>query len=386
MNNSQFEKEKHDEFGLTKFIMALLISICHYSILIGAPLDVLERAQINVFFREVLLVLIRFGVRFGGRLPICFFVLSGYLFQKVYADRINNGIYTFKEFIKKRIIRLYPLMLISIMFFAIEQWIFYYNNGEWWTNRNSGIWNIAISLTGIGVGTFANAIDTVNGPIWYISVLMIVYSIAFIMETLLKKPNVYSKVKSKTLYFSIPIIVGLAIRYYDINIPFMTYYTATGYIGFFLGIIIYERRMENNRGAKIFALINLILFLACFIIYRKLAVGVLGEDDLFLGFLIMPSMIVLVRMTRMVWQNSFFDYLSKMSFPIYLFHIPIMLGQVLMADLGVYHNELIMFAMTYVIIFIVSFVLTQLSKARIMSMVGEIIAAFIEKVFDINWQ
>ena len=118
MNNSQFEKEKHDEFGLTKFIMALLISICHYSILIGAPLDVLERAQINVFFREVLLVLIRFGVRFGGRLPICFFVLSGYLFQKVYADRINNGIYTFKEFIKKRIIRLYPLMLISIMFFC----------------------------------------------------------------------------------------------------------------------------------------------------------------------------------------------------------------------------------------------------------------------------
>jgi len=91
----------------------------------------------------------------GNSAVISFFILSGFVISHAWSRRPNIG-----YFIKRRILSLFPLFLISILIFAV-------------INKSSAI-NIFQNILGIQVFSFDNWF-TLNGPSWSISVEFLFY-------------------------------------------------------------------------------------------------------------------------------------------------------------------------------------------------------------------
>jgi len=312
-------KQKYDRYGIVRFVMVLLVWICHYNILMEYPKVEFEWG--NHIFRRIISIIITVGTQIGGRMPICFFELSGFVMYRSYFLKICNLRIDFKGYMRKRIIRLYPLMLFSILMASCGQWLYFFLYGHWWEGRINNVWHILVSLTGVSVGTFANTIDTVNGPIWYISVLMICYILFYIIIR-------YSE-SSQTKYINciLFILVGIGIDSYGINLPFLTSHCALGYVGFFSGVIL-GKVLDNKmieKKVKGYAVGVLTLFLFMLIVFRENAFLFIGQDVYWLAFLLFPSIIIFVEKLKISsWlENAFFAWLGKISFSIYLLHVPV---------------------------------------------------------------
>jgi peptidoglycan/LPS O-acetylase OafA/YrhL len=94
-----------------------------------------------------------------------FFILSGYVITLTYNERLNNGA-DFLTFIKKRFIRLYPLLLFSTLIY----WGFvhpHFNNQNIWLALDTLLLTNATPLISSGIG--------MNYPSWSISSEMISY-------------------------------------------------------------------------------------------------------------------------------------------------------------------------------------------------------------------
>lgn len=258
--------KKTDQFGLIRFLMSICLIICHFNILAqGFSID-----YPNIFWWGTYLLkfFVWLGSCIGGRLPICFFVISGAVSYRCYKAKIENGDLDFKTFVVGRVARLFPLLWISILYMTVGQLLYYYNHSEWWTGRVNGVWEVIISLTGLSVGGVVNQLDTVNGPIWYISVLLYCYFIFWMITR-----------KQKKWLYLVPILFGMVIISYNINLPFLTGSCACGYIGFFVGClmcILQENKKMRSCMIKI-AIGMLGLFVVLFCIFRQRVWNVCGE-------------------------------------------------------------------------------------------------------------
>lgn len=308
---------RHDQFALLRFVMASLLIVCHYVILVG-PIDT------NLFpyksFNRILNVYVTAGMQIGGKVPICFFVLSGLVAYRSYYTRIMDG-WSFCQFIKKRFLRIYPLLFISVVFMTVTQWCWFYKYDEWWTGRVAAFWQVIVALSGISVGTVINVLDAVNGPIWYISVLLVCYSVFWCL-------CIKNNCRTGGDLFVVPILVGLAVQSYEIKLPFLNMSCATGYIGFFFGVILAKilQKKRYNNTLLIFSkvLTTIMIFLVLIYRYRFFQIAMDKGESNWLCFLIMPITIIFFDITRLrsLCSNCFFDYLGQLSFPMYLLHIP----------------------------------------------------------------
>lgn len=314
--------KRYDQFGIVRFLMGVFIWIKHYNTLLirdnGITFEIVDFPTLE----KILAYIVTFAIEIGGRFPICFFALSGLLIFRGYKRKIASKSITFEEYLSKRVFRLFPTMFMSIILMSIGQWIWFYTYREWWTGRNNDLWHTFISLSGVSVGTFSNTMDTVNGPIWYISVLIICYILFWIITKLEQKYVCGVKV-----YF-LPILVGIAILDYEINLPFLTYTCGIGYVGFFVGVLL-AYLMENSlfiKYLKRFSIGFICFLVLSTFLYRSDIFALMGGDYLWLVFIAFPSVIVWfdkLSFGRVI--NVIFDYLGRLNFPMYLFQLPIFL-------------------------------------------------------------
>ena len=91
----------------------------------------------------------------------------------------------------------------------IANFILFKINGKLWSCGTLSLWDLFSDIVFGGKALFTIG-TTLNGPIWYISVLLICYFIAFLLSKIYKKYN-------SRLIFTIPIIIGIMIRYANLN-------------------------------------------------------------------------------------------------------------------------------------------------------------------------
>lgn len=157
-----------------------------------------------------------------------FFIISGILFSFAYKKKIETGM-KFDYFFSKRIIRLFPLMIITNVFMFLGNCILKSINDTLWINGTVNIMDLCIDVLFGSQGVFNHEL-TLNGPTWYISVLMLCYILAFILTKL--------SVRLQTNYlYVIPIVIGVMI-YSGIYFNLWNMYVARGFCSFFIGIII----------------------------------------------------------------------------------------------------------------------------------------------------
>ena len=114
-----------------------------------------------------------------------YFIISGILFSVAYQKKIADGL-PFDRFMTKRILRIYPLMVLTSIFMYVGNWLLYAYNGTLWSCGTLSLTELLLDVV-LGGKVVFNAGPTLNGPIWYINVLLVCYAFAYLLTKLSSK-------------------------------------------------------------------------------------------------------------------------------------------------------------------------------------------------------
>lgn len=271
------------------------------------------------------------GIAVNGYLLVeLLFEISGLLFALAYKGKIEKGILKFKDFIKNRVLRIYPMMIISTCVMAMLEYAYYGITKEWWLS-SADLWHLFISVIGIPVGWFEQNY-TINMPIWYISVLFQCYMLAYGLTCL-------RKYKGSNFVYVLPILFALAYDYCGLNFTFgvINYNTSRGCKAFFLGLLLGEflkisDALGLNKRRILLGCYSILIFIGIMVyIFGEI---ILGNQGLMLQFIIYPCIIIIVLFSTF-WNRLLntrgLHFLGDISFEIYLWNLPTQLLTFLIA-------------------------------------------------------
>ena len=112
-----------------------------------------------------------------------FFLLSGFIFFWLYADRISQGLVTAKEFLVLRLSRLYPLHLVTLLAVIVGQQVYLYSTGGgtafvYQFNDGYHLFLNLLMLPSVGLEKGYSF----NAPFWSVSVEVVLYLIFFLFS------------------------------------------------------------------------------------------------------------------------------------------------------------------------------------------------------------
>lgn len=308
----------HDrKYGLDfiKIIATIIIVFHHYQLVMAVRFP----SGINYCY----------GTFFFGRMVELFFIISGYLMYR-YVDTIYTGRVSLKDWYLKRALRLLPLVAVSAVAFEC---IIYVHNSV--CNAGGCHQKMAINLfgtliTGLGmqVGVaFENPM--VNNPTWYISVLILVYVMFYLVTTLA------GKLKAPAYYFYIfMVLLGCGIKRYNINSVFFNEDTYRGIYCFFTGLLLatYVNKFGvSNKLAACSSICALVIISILAIRPNLLDFG----HEYVLSFLLFPSLVLLTetRLSKKLFRHRFWGLWGQISYGVYLWHSVLILSTLSLAHI-----------------------------------------------------
>jgi len=295
-----------------------------------------------------------------------FYLISGFLFAKVYIDRIvkKNGI-TFTQFITSRYIRIFPLVIISTIVMYFLHIIYYLKFDSFFVSGNLKIINLLLDSFFAGTTIIGSNVSPINGTLWYIGPLILCYIIAYLLTS-----NIYKKTNKNYLYiYVIPIIIGLFILLTSFNFFIFNVAVGRALISFFGGVLIGSKKLElfyNNLSDSIKINIKFIMFIIivgfiCIIGFNKenLLIGGWTENILTYSLFFFPLLITFlydIKWINYLGNTKTFSYLSNISFGIYVWNFPIIITLVYLIRVGIlkYNNTWQFLLISFIVHIIVS--------------------------------
>ena len=261
---------------------------------------------------------------YGGYVVELFFVISGFVMFNAYGERIREGHTQFTKFLTDRIIRLYPAVVVTVVVVWALMWIGYYLYGEAVSdNTNVSVFAILLNLFGLNGGTFAEVSGlSVNGPSWYISVLMVCYLLFYGIIKLCKKSR-----GAENVCFVLVIIIGIYLYTTSLELPLLLMSSGRGYLFFFLGVVIAELQQKVNVVGNILLCFASLVLVTMFIFAKKY--GIIVNEGLEIGLaVICPIVIFFINFLpfKYICSNLVVKFLGGISFGIFLWNIPVFVG------------------------------------------------------------
>lgn len=256
-----------------------------------------------------------------GYLVELFFIISG-ICAFPWIEKIET-VWNFKSFYSKRMLRLLPLTAISVVVASLESVVYYYVKKTWWFDQPFSMSGALFACLGIQTGWASNN-PMINNPIWYISVLLLCYAIMYFVTWLAKRIEV-----SPYYFYMGLILVGIGIRSYEINLPFLNTYSARGYMSFFAGIL--YMKIANHLDLKKWwiQIAAAIVFLGQVgLIYK----GMTWNMGLDVVFILWPSLLILFhsRWVKRIIQENIWSKWAEISFSVYIWHCILLIGYLFM--------------------------------------------------------
>lgn len=187
-----------------------------------------------------------------------FFLLSGFIFFWLYAERIATHSMTFGRFAVLRISRLYPLHFACLIAVAVLQWMMLKVYGHYYILVYNDFYHFILNLLFMQTWGFEKGFSF-NGPSWSVSVEVFLYLLFFVICWCRWQTN------RGLLILLIPL--GAIIQHYGS-------YLGKGIFSFFLGALVYYLYnwiVRENKGRKylpyILALTG-VLWAFVFVAYR----------------------------------------------------------------------------------------------------------------------
>ncbi|MCR4610532.1 MAG: acyltransferase [Lachnospiraceae bacterium] len=301
-------RKYYSSLDLLRFLAALAVAFFfHYVIVFGASptTDNVVTNWINIH---------------GGYVVELFFVVSGFAMYLAYSSRIREGKKLFGEYLVDRVIRLFPTLVISVVLTAIPMWIGYALWDESISNDSYvSLMAILLNLFGLNGGTAVSFFSSVNGPSWYIAVLMICYILFF---AIIK--NCKGSKAAENVCFLFIILIGVFFYMNPTNAPFLFTACTRGYIFFFIGTFIAQLQ------SRVKTLGNVIL--CCISILMPLMYMFAKKHNLFMNesleiglFLVVPLVLFFINFKPLefISNNKVVKFLGGISFGIFMWNLPV---------------------------------------------------------------
>jgi peptidoglycan/LPS O-acetylase OafA/YrhL len=161
---------------LLRFVSALAVLVFHYqhfAFIGGAPADFIVSRQP---FYSVLKLFYDNGF-YGVQV---FWCISGFIFFWKYGDSISRAKVSGYTFFILRLSRLYPLHFATLLFIAAMQLIYFARTGSYFVYQHNDLYHFVLQLF-MASNWGLQAGDSFNGPIWSISIEVLVYAIFFLL-------------------------------------------------------------------------------------------------------------------------------------------------------------------------------------------------------------
>ncbi len=292
---SSLANHRFHSLDFLKFILAVIIVFHHYQQAMEVKFE-----HFNFFN----------GRFYFGYAVEFFFIISGFV---IAVQTAQKGFGDFRSWMMPKIRRIIPMAVLSVLaclcYFTLIHFLY---------NENiPGLWNILTTCTCVfcGGGIQLSSLG-INNPLWYVSVLFICYTVLYSINHFSKKIEIHNHY----LYIGM-VLLGLGIRYYGINLPFMNGDVSRGYVCFFEGILLYEL-YNNYANRKLFISSAFVAVVISLCIIKNWLI-----DDIWaiLVFLEFPSLLFCFLWTEKFFTSKIFDILGRISFEMYLWHSPFIL-------------------------------------------------------------
>ncbi len=264
-----------------------------------------------------------------------FVCISGFAIASNYKEKIKST--SFKEYIFKRIRRLYPLYWLTEFLALSLQLVSYKKMGHFLFDAQIDLFHVLSNFLGISCGWII-ASNPSNGPAWTIHVLMLCYIFYYFIARLSIRSNEkYLQALIITAFFC---VTGLFWRW---NYSFIYHdNTLRCLFSFCIGCFLNELYSHLNKSSQRNDL-QLVWGGVCIIFIIILAISlalayVLGIDAFFgetrivvIAF-ICPILVlssIYVKAIRSLLESQLFLFLGKISFSVYLWHWVILLLMVI---------------------------------------------------------
>lgn len=303
-------------FDFTKFLAAFLVAVfLHY----------------NDHFLTFLYTPNPFGANsFWGYASIrsyvlveLFFVFSGILFVIAYQEKIKANL-SFFSFLKKRYFRMFPLVMISTLYMYLANWYLFQKTGTLYSCGSLRVKDLLSDMFLAGRSVFGG-LKTLNAPVWYISVLMLCYILAYLYVRLSKRSITLH------LFYFVTLVTGIIMRFLPKSYPFWNEDIARGLIAFFVGTLLGNLILFYQTNAPKIPYSLRFLFLLLFI------GSIWGTNYYFypLGqawyttassLLVYPLFILCfydIKWINRICQTSIFRFLGAISYDLYVWNFPI---------------------------------------------------------------
>ena len=255
----------------------------------------------------------------GGRGVQVFWCISGFIFFLKYAESIGQGKVNGKKFFILRFSRLYPLHFVTLILVAVLQLVYFSKNSSYFAYQYNDWYHFALQLFMASSWGFEKAF-TFNGPIWSISVEILVYALFF-----------FTLSRFGASLASMALIAALAGLIFVSHLTFHPFFSCTllFYIGGFTALTF--RQVENKKIDG-----RLVSLSALLVILVSGAVALLTAKT---SIKISPYWFVLICSPGLIWlcarhlqvssrYAAILEALGNMTYSSYLLHFPFLLALV----------------------------------------------------------
>lgn len=296
---------------LLRFFLALSVVLFHYKHFAVQTALSLPPSDYIPPYNEVLNI---FYVH-GYHAVAAFFFLSGYMLAIPLGSSINPN-FNYRNFILKRLARIYPAHLITLLCMGLLAILINALSLEPFITYNDNPINFMASIFLLN-GTGIMRDTSFNLPAWSLSVELFCY--------LTFGAICRSQLKAKATAFMIGLLIGVAINeiFQDPN----TSNLGSGMVFFFAGAITATKfkptlfRIMQNHSL----ILVLLLFVSCLSFWLSLQLS-LGLQKVIWLFVSLPTFVISINAfdTKMgQTQHRPLAWFGLMSFSIYIWHFPI---------------------------------------------------------------
>jgi len=254
---------------------------------------------------------------FGGNAVQLFWVISGFVFMHVYAQRPTSPY----QFFAARFARLYPLHFATLIFVLLLQTISINYVGHWQIYGNNDTRHFLLQLFMASNWSTLSRGLSFNGPIWSVSLEIGAYVMFFLSLGVLRKFGVLAAVPLAAACWAISIVSPSFIP-----LVRMSVFECAGY--FYSGIILYMLFQKfYSCTAHLSAIYSLSLLAS--------GISVLVGDQRASTVSISWCILLTAALVDLRYGNKIAKLKSvgNVSYSLYLVHVPLQMCVLLVADL-----------------------------------------------------
>ncbi len=280
-----------------KFIMALLIAFHHYQQHTG-----MRGTYVNFYDGKI----------YWGSLVEMFFIISGFLAARG-MDRTAAS--DFKDYIIGKVIRIYPMAMISVAVTTAAGFVYVAVFGHWFAETRLTLWKIFNSMLLTVYGGAVKDGWGINGALWYLGVLIYCYILFYFIIWISGRFNI-----NRIYGFILISIIGLSTLQYEVSLPFLNEYSARGYAAFFLGVILFY--IWDALPHRVLMIYSAVMLFVCAVVYfGAYSLFAANMRDVF-TYMIFPALLYIALGLDTKRDSAFTDRLEPggVAFEIYVWH------------------------------------------------------------------